>query len=79
VKNVSVVLAVLLVLAHHDFWNWHRSEPLVLGFIPVGLAWHTMISLFAAVLAALMVRYNWPPSVDALESMPDQTGPSAGH
>jgi len=31
-----MVLAVFLL--HQDCWNWKKTEPLVFGFLPVGLA-----------------------------------------
>jgi hypothetical protein len=78
-KFVIVAMVALLVVIHQDVWNWHRIEPLIFGFIPVGLAWHTMISLFAAFLAAMMVRFCWPALVEAMESAPDKPESSLRH
>jgi hypothetical protein len=43
-KSVRVLLLTLLVagvyVLHQDFWNWKKAEPLVFGFLPVGLAYH---------------------------------------
>lgn len=63
-KRVVVLFAGLLVVLHQDFWWWHRVEPLLLGYIPIGLAWHVGISLMAAVLAAMIVRYCWPADLE---------------
>jgi hypothetical protein len=63
-RYVVAALIALLIVLHQDFWNWHTYEPLVLGFIPVGLAWHVGISLAAAVVAFLAVRYCWPEGLD---------------
>ena len=78
-KFVIVAVVALLAIIHQDFWNWHRVEPLLFGFIPIGLAWHVMISVLAAILAAVMVRTCWPPDVDALESAGDGSGTSTRH
>ena len=63
-KRVIPVLILLLVVLHQDFWFWHRYEPLVLGFLPIGLVWHVGISLASVVIALLAVRYCWPVDVD---------------
>lgn len=67
-KYVIYALLLLLIVLHQDFWNWHRHEPLIFGFIPVGLAHHVGISLAAAVVAGLTVKYCWPSHLDAAES-----------
>ncbi len=45
---------VLLLILHHDWWLWNDGR-LVLGFIPVGLAYHAVFSMAAAVLWAWAV------------------------
>lgn len=57
-----VVLAVL----HQDNW-WWESTDLVLGFMPIGLAWHAMISLGAGLGWWLVILFAWPTSVDEVE------------
>ena len=41
-------MAAVYVL-HQDFWNWKKAEPLVFGFLPIGLAYHAGYSILAAV------------------------------
>ena len=67
-KYVLALLIVLLMILHQDFWNWHKHEPLVFGFIPIGLAWHAGISISAAIVGFLAVRFCWPINVDVEES-----------
>jgi len=52
-KIFWTVFAVLVIL-HHDWWFWDDGR-LVLGFLPVGLAYHVLFSLAAAGLWAWAV------------------------
>jgi hypothetical protein len=45
---------VLLCVLHHDWWYWDDGT-LLLGFLPVGLAYHAGVSLAAAALWAWAV------------------------
>lgn len=66
-KTTVYVIFVLLLAVHHDVWNWQTHNPLVFGFIPIGLAHHAGISLSAAALWALAVKFAWPRDVDLLD------------
>ncbi len=55
---VALALVPLLVL-HQDFWFWDDHR-LVLGFLPVGLAWHAGYTLFLSLFWWMVVRYAWP-------------------
>ncbi len=63
-KKVVIIMLVLLGVLHQDFWFWNRIEPLVFGFIPIGLAYHIGVSIAAGALWALAVHYCWPKGVD---------------
>lgn len=68
-RNILLTLLVVAVyLLHQDFWNWRRIEPLVFGFLPIGLAYHVGYSLVAAITMAVLVRYAWPRHLDEDES-----------
>ena len=58
-------LIVILAILHQDFWWWDDSDMLVMGFIPIGLAYHAAISVAATVLWAMAVVYCWPHDLDA--------------
>ena len=47
-KLLLILLVVTVYVLHQDFWNWQRIEPLVFGFLPVGLAYHVAYSILAA-------------------------------
>lgn len=66
-KTLTVVFIAVLFILHQDFWFWDRIEPLVFGFLPVGLAWHAGISIAASLAWAMAVRYCWPRDVDVAE------------
>ena len=63
-KAVVYGLIVLLAVFHQDWWWWDDSDTLVFGFIPIGLAYHATVSVAAAVLWAMAVKYCWPRDVD---------------
>jgi len=68
-KRFVYALIVVLAFAHQDFWWWDDSTTLVLGFLPVGLAYHIGISIAAVILWAMAVRYCWPEGVDSVEEI----------
>ncbi len=67
-KRLTFGLIVVLAIAHQDFWWWDDSDTLVFGVLPVGLAYHAGISVMAAILWALAVRFCWPAYLDDVES-----------
>jgi len=65
-RLVAIGLVLGLAVLHHDFWLW-ESDSLVLGFLPVGLAYHASFSLFAGLIWAVVVFLVWPED-EELES-----------
>lgn len=65
VLSYFVVLAVL----HQDFW-WKADATLVLGVLPISLAYHVAWTLFVAVGWFLAGRYCWPVGLDAEPGSP---------
>ena len=68
-KRLFYGLLVLLALAHQDFWLWGRIGPgeadrPLFGFLPIGLAYHIAVSIVAAILWAMAVKYCWPSEVE---------------
>ena len=67
-KTILLTLLIAAVyLLHQDFWNWKKIEPLVLGFLPIGLAYHVGYSLVAALTMLVLVKFAWPKQLDADE------------
>ncbi len=53
-KKLLLLLLILAVYAaHQDFWNWGKADPLIFGFLPVGLAYHAAYSILASAMMAL--------------------------
>jgi hypothetical protein len=65
-RRVALWLAVLALFAlHQDFWFWRTARPLLLGFLPVGLTYHAVFCIAAAVLMVVLVRHAWPDRLEA--------------
>jgi len=67
-KTILLTLLVLAVYAlHQDFWNWQQAEPLLFGFMPIGLAYHAAYSGVAALLMSVFVKFAWPAHLEKVE------------
>jgi hypothetical protein len=73
-ERIVLILVVSTVyLVHQDFWNWTGVEPLLLGFLPVGLWYHAAYSLLASALMWLLVKFAWPKSLEEIEGKLPET------
>jgi hypothetical protein len=67
-KKLLLFLLILAIYAvHQDNWNWKTPEPLVFGFLPIGLAYHAGYSILCAVLMAVLVKCAWPAHLEQPE------------
>jgi hypothetical protein len=64
-KFLLFVFIVLVYVVHQDFWNWKASEPMVFGFLPIGLAYHAGYSVLCAILMAVLVKFAWPTHLES--------------
>ena len=62
-KCIIIGLVCLLIVLHHDIWNWENKDP-IFGFMPVALAWHAGISIGASLVWYLATRIAWPTFED---------------
>jgi hypothetical protein len=76
-KAVLTLLVLAAYALHQDFWNWSAARPLALGFIPVGLLYHALYTIGAALLMALLVRCAWPAHLEADGQPPAVPPPAA--
>jgi len=64
-KTVALTLLVVVFYAlHQDVWNWRSVEPLLFGFLPVGLWYHVAYSVAASVVLWVLVRHAWPRELE---------------
>ena len=63
-KKIVIALVVILLIVHQDFWWWDSIDPLAFGFMPIGLTFHVILSIAAAIVWALAMKYCWPADVD---------------
>jgi hypothetical protein len=66
--SVRIVLWLLiggLYALHQDVWFWSAARPLVFGFLPIGLAYHALYCLAAAVLMWTLTKLAWPTHLEA--------------
>jgi len=78
-KKILLTLLVLAVyVAHQDFWNWKKAEPLVFGFLPIGLAYHAAYSVIAAVTMAILVKWAWPKHLEDVQPEPGRSNRETG-
>ena len=61
--TLLVVAVAALYILHQDIWFW-RSSHLVFGFVPVGLFYHGVFAIAAALLMGLLVTYAWPSHLE---------------
>lgn len=75
-KRFVYGMIVLLAIVHQDFWWWDQIDPLVFGFIPIGLAYQAGVSVVAAILWAMAVKHCWPAGLEE-DTTPSET-PAGG-
>jgi hypothetical protein len=56
-------LVLILAILHQDFWLWDSTK-LLLGFLPIGLAYHILYSILAALLWIVAIRFAWPKQIE---------------
>ncbi|MDA0323060.1 MAG: DUF3311 domain-containing protein [Verrucomicrobia bacterium] len=72
-RLVVVIAGLILFVLHQDFWNWNESR-LVLGYMPIGLAYHALYSIAASLFWAFAIRFAWPKDLEEWAEQADGTG-----
>lgn len=73
---LAIAVAVVYAL-HQDFWWWREARPLVLGFLPIGLAYHAFYCLLVTGLMWWLTRTAWPSHLDPADApMAKPRGPA---
>jgi len=75
-KRAVYAALVLLAILHQDVWYWD-DPTLVLGFLPITLAYHLVYSIATALVWALALKYAWPEDLEsfAVAEDNDEVGP----
>ena len=63
-RSVAIASVVLLYILHQDFWFWRDARPLVFGFLPIGLFYHTAFTVVTTGAMWLLVMYAWPSHLE---------------
>jgi hypothetical protein len=71
-RTLIVGFFLLLFILHQDFW-WKDDPTLVLGILPISLAYHVVWTLVVAFAWFLVGKYFWP---DALDQVPPGPAPA---
>jgi hypothetical protein len=61
-KRLAYALLVLLFVARFDLWLF--ADGRLVGGLPIGLAYHAVYCLAAALVLWLLTRYAWPAGLD---------------
>lgn len=59
------LLVVVLYALHQDTWFWRAVQPVVLGFLPVGLFYHVCYTLAVCGVMWLLVKFAWPSHLES--------------
>jgi hypothetical protein len=62
---LAACLVAVIYALHQDFWFWRTAQPLVFGFLPIGLFYHAAYSLACAALMAVLVKHAWPGHLES--------------
>ena len=71
-KLLLFLMIAGVYILHQDNWNW-KSTDIVLGFLPIGLAYHVGYSILAAIMMAVLVKFAWPKHLE--QSEPHNSNP----
>jgi hypothetical protein len=75
-RALILTFFLLLFVLHQDFW-WKNDPRLVLGFLPVSLAYHIVWTLLVALGWFLVGKFCWPRGLDDEDPAPRRTPPSS--
>jgi hypothetical protein len=63
-RALLVMMVGALYVLHQDFWFWRAVNPLLFGFIPIGLSYHACYTVATALVMWLLVRHAWPSHLE---------------
>jgi hypothetical protein len=57
---IGWITVIVFYLLRHDFWNWDKIEPLLFGWMPVGLWYHLLYVVLSAGVIYIFTKCCWP-------------------
>tara|TARA_B100000900_G_scaffold413516_1_gene437700 strand:+ start:119 stop:340 length:222 start_codon:yes stop_codon:yes gene_type:complete len=66
-KEVVITFMLVLFVLHQDFW-FRDDATLILGILPIGLAYHMAFTVLAATAWLVIVRFAWPKYLEEEEN-----------
>ena len=69
-KRAVYAALMLLAILHQDVWYWD-DPTLVLGFLPITLAYHLVYSIATALVWSLALKYAWPEDLESFAAAND--------
>ena len=78
VRFALALLVATVYVLHQDFWFWRQAQPLLFGFVPVGLSYHVLYTLAVSFTMWLLVRYTWPSHLEPDGGATDSVHPEDG-
>jgi hypothetical protein len=61
---IAFFLVTLLYVLHQDLWFWEKTRPLVFGFLPPGLFYHAVYTMFISLAVWWLVLTHWPAQLE---------------
>lgn len=77
-RRIVLVLILLLIILHQDFWWNDDHRTLIMGFLPVSLAYHVGISIASSIVWGMACIYCWPRDLEVLDREAADAPPSHG-
>lgn len=75
-KSIIIALVLVLIILHQDIW-WWDDRTLIFGFLPIGLAWHALLSILAGIVGWIAVTFAWPKNLE--QDGPGGSGRGGAH
>ncbi|MBL8207134.1 MAG: hypothetical protein JNM09_23070 [Blastocatellia bacterium] len=61
------LLVIVLYALHQDIWFWRTAQPVIFGFLPIGLFYHVCYTLAVCLVMWLLVKLAWPSQLESIE------------
>ena len=65
-----ILAVVALYVLHQDVWFWRTPEPLLFGFLPIGLWYHAGFTIAVTALMWTLVKFAWPADLERKAQAP---------